>query len=93
MARGLGFSDAQAQREFDKFRDFWIAKPGAGGVKLDWQATLRNWLRTSAERAGIAPPEPGHGPPPEAVPTFDNPEEIQAWWAERRRKAAVGAQA
>ena len=27
------------------FKDFWIAKPGAGGVKLDWQATWRNWIR------------------------------------------------
>lgn len=27
------------------FRDFWIAKPGAGGRKLDWDATWRNWCR------------------------------------------------
>ena len=32
----------------DSFKDFWIAKPGAGGVKLDWQATWRNWVRTQS---------------------------------------------
>jgi uncharacterized protein YdaU (DUF1376 family) len=32
----------------DSFRDFWIAKPGTGGVKLDWQATWRNWIRSQS---------------------------------------------
>jgi uncharacterized protein YdaU (DUF1376 family) len=27
------------------FRDYWIAQPGAKGVKLDWLATWRNWCR------------------------------------------------
>lgn len=29
----------------DEFRDFWIAIPGAKGVKLDWSATFRNRVR------------------------------------------------
>ena len=29
----------------DAFRDYWIAKAGTGGVKLDWDATFRNWVR------------------------------------------------
>jgi len=29
----------------DRFRDYWIAKPGEAGVKLDWDATFRNWIR------------------------------------------------
>jgi hypothetical protein len=33
----------------DRFRDFWIAQPGSKGVKLDWDATWRNWVR--AEKA------------------------------------------
>lgn len=37
-------------RETAKFRDFWAAKAGAGGVKIDWQATWRNWLRSADER-------------------------------------------
>jgi hypothetical protein len=28
-----------------KFRDYWAAKPGAAGRKLDWLATWRNWVR------------------------------------------------
>ena len=32
----------------DSFRDFWIAKAGTGGVKLDWQATWRNWVRSQS---------------------------------------------
>lgn len=27
------------------FRDYWIAKPGKDGVKADWPATWRNWVR------------------------------------------------
>lgn len=30
---------------FQIFRDYWIAQPGAKGVKLDWTATWRNWIR------------------------------------------------
>lgn len=29
------------------FRDYWVAKPGAAGRKLDWEATWRNWVRRS----------------------------------------------
>lgn len=27
------------------FIDYWIAQPGARGVKVDWAATWRNWMR------------------------------------------------
>ena len=30
---------------FEQFKDYWCAKPGKDGVKLDWQATWRNWVR------------------------------------------------
>lgn len=29
----------------DEFRDYWHAQPGQRGVKLDWEATWRNWIR------------------------------------------------
>jgi uncharacterized protein YdaU (DUF1376 family) len=32
----------------ESFKDFWIAKAGAGGVKLDWGATWRNWVRSQS---------------------------------------------
>jgi hypothetical protein len=35
----------------EKFRDYWRAKPGAGGRKLDWDATWRNWCRNAEDRA------------------------------------------
>lgn len=33
----------------DCFRDFWIGKPGQSGVKTDWAATWRNWVRREAK--------------------------------------------
>lgn len=39
--------DVDANGEASKFRDFWIAKPGRDGTKLDWEATWRNWIRNS----------------------------------------------
>lgn len=54
MAEGL--SEFEARREAAKFRDYWIARPGKEGVKLDWPATWRNWVRRSAENLGRSPP-------------------------------------
>lgn len=33
--------------EADKFRDFWISKPGKDGRKANWKATWRNWIRNA----------------------------------------------
>ena len=40
--------DLNIQKTFDSFKDFWIAKAGAGGTKLDWFATWRNWVRNQS---------------------------------------------
>jgi len=32
-----------------RFVDYWIAQPGQKGVKLDWSATWRNWMRKADE--------------------------------------------
>lgn len=40
--------DLNIQKTFDSFKDYWVAKPGAGGVKLDWYATWRNWVRSQS---------------------------------------------
>lgn len=37
------------EAEHRKFIDYWIAQPGQKGVKLDWSATWRNWVRRAAE--------------------------------------------
>jgi len=42
--------DLDPHNSFAAFRDYWIAKPGKDGVKLDWAATWRNWVRR--ERLG-----------------------------------------
>lgn len=41
----------------NRFRDYWIAQPGSKGVKLDWNATWRNWVR--AEKVGAKPASSG----------------------------------
>ncbi len=38
--------------ELSKFQDYWLAKPGAGGRKVNWDATWRNWVRRAAEQRG-----------------------------------------
>jgi uncharacterized protein YdaU (DUF1376 family) len=51
-------------RELPKFRDYWTAQPGQKGVKADWQATWRNWIRKAGEYAesgrhsGASPAKP-----------------------------------
>lgn len=54
-AVGEGFSDWEADRVALRFADYWRARPGQGGVKLDWSATWRNWVRTEADRQGKVP--------------------------------------
>ena len=41
--------DLNPQKVFDGFKDYWIAKAGAAGVKLDWTATWRNWVRNQRQ--------------------------------------------
>lgn len=42
--------DIDAVPEFEKFRDHWIAQPGQKGVKADWFATWRNWIRRAYDK-------------------------------------------
>ena len=48
-----------AKSNLDKFSDYWIAVPGQKGVKVDWGACWRNWVRRVAETTPAPPaPEP-----------------------------------
>jgi uncharacterized protein YdaU (DUF1376 family) len=38
--------DLNPSKVFETFKDYWIAKAGQQGVKLDWFATWRNWVRS-----------------------------------------------
>ncbi len=68
-ARSIAFkakqpiSDHEIQHEADKFRDYWVAKPGAAGRKLDWRGTWRNWVRSYLDRRVKPRNAPGPGGP------------------------------
>ena len=52
FAESLGLRNGKAAAELEKFRDYWAAQPGQKGVKTDWPATWRNWVRRAAENVG-----------------------------------------
>ena len=43
--------DLVPREVFESFRDYWIAKAGQAGVKLDWDATWRNWVRSQKNQS------------------------------------------
>ena len=49
-AVGKGLSQQRAGNEAEKFLNYWQAQPGQRGVKLDWDATWRNWVINAIER-------------------------------------------
>lgn len=51
-AEDQGFNPTETRDMEDAFYDFWKAKPGTAGTKLDWAATWRTWVRTEAKRRG-----------------------------------------
>lgn len=42
--------------ELAKFRDYWVSVAGQKGVKRDWDATWRNWLRNSKQWVSASRP-------------------------------------
>lgn len=42
-----GIDERAVVLEAIKFADYWCAVPGVKGIKLDWYATWRNWIRRS----------------------------------------------
>jgi hypothetical protein len=63
-ARSEGMPETEIDRTAAKFRDFWTGKAGASGVKLDWPATWRNWVRSDCEKRGWVPvAQTATGPP------------------------------
>jgi len=44
-----GWSSRWIDAVTERFSDYWRAQPGQRGVKTDWPATWRNWLRKEAE--------------------------------------------
>lgn len=76
--------DREAIRvEADKFKDYWHARAGPQGVKLDWQATWRNWIRTAKERK--------HGNGNRISATSQGPKRIDPALEQIARLAGLGA--
>jgi hypothetical protein len=87
-------------KTFDQFKDYWIAQAGQKGVKLDWFATWRNWVRSTnapkqnpADRVRLTV-APSNEPDPalekikaDALKAAPIPLEVLAKMAELRRKA------
>jgi hypothetical protein len=82
-ATAEGVPDREIDREASKFRDFWSAKAGKDGVKRDWPAVWRNWVRRACELRGWAPlapsNEPRAGPTSVHINPVDDPDPWQAW--------------
>ena len=43
------FPNVDFRVELEKFKDYWIAKPGRNAVKLDWDRTWRSWVRNASQ--------------------------------------------
>jgi hypothetical protein len=56
---GINAPTVDGPRETAKFINYWQAKAGREGVKLDWMATWRNWMLNAAERAPQSKPSTG----------------------------------
>lgn len=67
-----GLSEICVRREADRFRDYWTGVAGAKGVKLDWQATWRNWVRKALETRGGRPANRSGLPDIGDIKTFPN---------------------
>ncbi|MBO9398752.1 YdaU family protein [Shimia sp. R9_2] len=51
-----GLPPQDVRKEAAKFIDYWHSVPGQKGVKLDWPATWRNWIRKRLD--DLAPKRP-----------------------------------
>lgn len=63
-AAAQGATNAEVEDQAARFADYWRSIPGTKGVKLDWQATWRNWIRSSLERNRPRNAAAGSGPIP-----------------------------
>ena len=43
------FTQDELRDQFQRFSDYWRSQPGQKGVKTNWDATWRNWLRKSLD--------------------------------------------
>lgn len=70
-----------AQREADRFADYWHAAASANAAKLDWFATWRNWVRRAQDHG------PARKPASVETPFWLRPEPWQLEPAKTPRRA------
>lgn len=75
----LGLPWNRIDRTADSFRDYWLAAAGSKGVKQDWRATWRNWVRREVGESGVSPVTLNNRPQT-ANTTADLAAEIRAEW-------------
>ena len=88
-----GWQQLDATEEAAAFVDFWHAKAGANGCKLDWQATWRNWCRNSRRQSNAKRNRPicGNGQPGRGGNVRVNAAlDLHAEALERERREAEG---
>jgi hypothetical protein len=49
LAVGLGFSEPELTDQLERFRDWANSATGQVGLKRDWQAAFRNWIKRAAD--------------------------------------------
>jgi hypothetical protein len=60
IRKTAGLLPIDGRLEAEKFADYWASQPGRHGLKADWHATWRNWVRNSkAQPLNLVP---GMGP-------------------------------
>ncbi len=52
-----GHTEIGIRQQFERFSDYWVSQPGQKGVKLDWFATWRNWLRSPYNHVPAVQPQ------------------------------------
>lgn len=56
-----GMNPQWVLRQDERFVNYWQAKPGIGGQKVDWRATWRNWLLKAQDDSPAASPASRNG--------------------------------
>jgi hypothetical protein len=57
FAKRLGHTDESIAAIAEIYADYWRSQPGQRGVKTDWPATWRNWIRREAKSERVASPK------------------------------------
>jgi hypothetical protein len=73
--------EADLRFETAAFKDFWAAKPGVAGTKLDWDKTWKTWVREAVRRRERFKPK-------DNVVSFVSSGPKRSWAEQRAEKAS-----